>query len=260
MNVAVIGSLGIVGRAVEALFRPHCEVVTYDRAGAAEYPIDDIALCQFAVVCVGTPPGPDGACDVNDVMEAVGQLPLDRVLLKSTVPPGTTDALIARTGKEVCFWPEYVGENAYPTPYWPSGMDGVPFVVLGGKPATRCMFIDHLMPILGPSKTYFQCTAVEAEVIKYMENAYFATKVTFVNEFRRICDAFGADWHSVREGWLLDPRVNPDHTAVFADDPGFGGRCLPKDVNAIVAAATAAGYVPEFLRDVLRNNDRFRTP
>ena len=259
MKVAVIGNLGVVGRAIEALFRTRCEVITYDRAGDGDYPSEAIAACDFAVVCVGTPAGGDGACDTSDVFEAVGALPIDRVLLKSTVPPGTTDALIAKTGKDVCFWPEYVGESPFPSPYWPSGMEDVPFVVVGGRPESRRDFIDLLLPVLGPSRTYFQCTAVEAEVIKYMENAYFATKVTFVNEFRRICDAVGADWHSVREGWLLDPRVDPDHSAVFVDAPGFGGRCLPKDVNAILAAAIKAGYVPEFLQEVLKSNDRFRT-
>jgi UDPglucose 6-dehydrogenase len=73
--------------------------------------------------------------------------------------------------------------------------------------------------VLGPTKTYFQCSAIEAEIIKYMENSYLATKVSFVNEFRRICETFGADWHAVREGWLLDPRVEPTHTAAFASAP-----------------------------------------
>jgi len=93
-------------------------------------------------------------------------------------------------------------------------------VVLGGEPKVRRWFVDLLQPVLGPAKTYFQCRAREAEIIKYMENAYLAAKVSFVNEFRRICEAFGADWHAVREGWLLDPRVEPAHTAAFASAPG----------------------------------------
>jgi UDPglucose 6-dehydrogenase len=90
-----------------------------------------------------------------------------------------------------------------------------------------------------------------------MENAYLAAKVSFVNEFRRICETFGADWHTVREGWLLDPRVEPAHTAAFARAPGFGGKCLPKDLCAIIHAATSTGYDPALLREVLRSNERF---
>ncbi len=109
------------------------------------------------------------------------------------------------------------------------------------------------------SVRYFQCSAREAEIIKYMENAHLAAKVSFVNEFRRICEAFGADWHTVREGWLLDPRVEPAHTAAFASAPGFGRKCLPKDLNAIIRAASDAGYSPLLLREILSSNARFRS-
>jgi UDPglucose 6-dehydrogenase len=129
---------------------------------------------------------------------------------------------------------------------------------LGGDPSARRHFIDLLQPVLGPARTYFQCTAIEAEIIKYMENAYRATKVTFVTEFRRICETFGADWHTVRGGWLLDPRIEPAHTAAFASTPGFGGKCLPKDLAAIIRAAADAGYSPGLLSEVLHSNQRFR--
>lgn len=91
-----------------------------------------------------------------------------------------------------------------------------------------------------------------------MENSFLAMKVTFVNEFYEICAALDADWNAVREGWLLDPRVESSHTAVFAANRGYAGKCLPKDVNAIVRAATAAGYEPNLLIEMVRSNGRFR--
>jgi len=80
---------------------------------------------------------------------------------------------------------------------------------------------------------YYACSAVEAEIIKYMENSFLTTKVAFVNQFYDIANLFGADWHRVREGWLLDERVGRAFSAVFADNRGFGGKCLPKDISAI---------------------------
>jgi UDP-glucose 6-dehydrogenase len=68
-----------------------------------------------------------------------------------------------------------------------------------------------------------------------------------------------ADWHTVREGWLLDPRVSPAHTAAFATAPGFGGKCLPKDLAAIIRAATSAGYHPALLTQILHSNQDFRS-
>jgi UDPglucose 6-dehydrogenase len=257
MKIGIIG-LGHVGATMRALFESHAAIVAFDQADTLPYPHDELSACDFAVICVSTPAGPDGACDTSNVIDAVKQLPTQRVLIKSTVPPGTTAELAEATGKTICFSPEYVGESTYHQPFWGESAAGVPFVILGGQPDARRYFIDSLLPVLGPSKVYFQCTAREAEVIKYMENAFFATKVTFVNEFFEICQAVGADWHTVREGWLLDPRVEPMHTAVFAASRGYAGKCLPKDTDAIVHAAAKAGYHPRLLAEVARSNARFR--
>lgn len=258
-SIGVVG-LGRVGRSVSELFAASARIVAFDRTDEAPYPTAELAGCDFALVCVDTPAGADGTADLDSVRNAIAAIPCERILLKSTVPPGTTAALRADTGKSICFWPEYVGESKYINPYFPSEIADVPFVIIGGEPADRRWFIDRLLPVLGPTKTYFQCSSTEAELIKYAENSYFATKITFVNEFRQICDHFGSDWHTVREGWLLDPRVEPMHTAAFEDDPGFGGKCLPKDLRAIVAAAAANGYRAALLAEVLASNDRLRAP
>lgn len=257
MTVGVIGR-GYVGRSVCELFESGARVVTWDRRDPVPYPAEALSACDMALVCVDTPTAADGHADVSAVEAAIEALPCHRVLLKSTVSPGTTDRLVAMTGKSICFWPEYVGESRYHNPYFPTSIAEVPFVILGGRRSARRWAVDALLPILGPTKTYFQCDAMEAELIKYAENAYFATKVTFVNEYRRICEAFGADWHTVREGWLLDPRVEPMHTAAFRDAPGFDGKCLPKDLRAIVASSTDHGHDPRLLREVLASNGRFR--
>jgi UDPglucose 6-dehydrogenase len=256
-SIGIIG-MGHVGHAMFDLFSRYTRIVTFDASGNDDYPERQLAACDAAIICVDTPMRDDGACDIRKVCDAVQRLPTSRVLIKSTIAPGTTDFLIESTGKQICFSPEYVGESTYYQPFWADDARGVPFVVLGGEPAVRRWFTDLILPVLGPTKVYFQCSALEAEIIKYMENSYFATKVSFVNEFRRICAAFGADWHTVREGWLLDPRVEPMHTAAFAHSPGFGGKCLPKDLHAIVHAAAAAGYIPALLAEVLRSNQRFR--
>ena len=255
--VGVIG-IGQVGRSVCDLLAAHVRLVTWDRADGEPYPDAELAGCDFAIVCVDTPGRAEGRADVSSVAQATARLPCEQVLLKSTVPPGTTRRLAATTGKSICYWPEYIGESRYHNPVFPSRIEDVPFVVLGGEPAIRRWFIDRLLPVLGPTKTYFQCDAIEAELIKYVENAYFATKIAFVNEFRRICDTFAADWHTVREGWLLDPRVERMHTAAFDDDPGFGGKCLPKDLAAIVTAADDVGYAATLLSEVMATNARLR--
>jgi nucleotide sugar dehydrogenase len=217
------------------------------------YPESELTDCDFAVVAVGTPAREDGSCDTSQVQDAVSQLPTTRVLLRSTVPPGTTAQLARETGKQICFMPEYVGET-YFSQLW-SGADAhIPFLIFGGEPSIREYFVDQLLPIVGPDKFLFQCSSSEAELIKYMENAYFATKVAFVNEFYEISRLLKLDWHAVREGWLLDPRVERDHSAVFPSARGFSGRCLPKDLSAIVQIARDAGWQPTLLAAVGESN------
>jgi UDP-glucose 6-dehydrogenase len=92
-----------------------------------------------------------------------------------------------------------------------------------------------------------------------MENSFIATKVVFMNEFARIAKTYYANVNVVREGFLDDPRMSRDFSFVYEDKPGFDGKCLPKDLNAIVHAAAKAGYDPKFIRAVIENNDRLRS-
>jgi nucleotide sugar dehydrogenase len=193
------------------------------------------------------------------VEESVQKLRTSIILIKSTIEVGTTDKLKAKYKKRIVFSPEYVGESKYWQPYFNSNMKEVPMVILGGEQKDTSTIIDLLAPILGPTKFYYQTTAKTAEIVKYMENTFFALKVTFCNEMFSICEKSGVDYWDVREAWLLDPRINRMHTAVFKEDRGFGGKCYPKDVNALVKYAEKSGYEPHLLKEILKSNERFRS-
>jgi len=255
MKIALIG-LGYVGSAFKNLVEDHYDLVTYDPKYNAIYPQTEIDACELAVICVPTPMAEDGTCDISIVEAAISKLNNTHILLKSTVAPGTTAQLQKITGKDVCFSPEYIGESSYYNPVYTS-MKETPFLIVGGPKAEREYMFTIFETILGPYAHYFGCEAIEAEVIKYMENSFFATKVTFVNEFYEIAQQFGADWHSVREGWLLDERIGRGSSTVFANRRGFSGKCLPKDINAIVAASEAQGYTPNLLKQVINSNEQF---
>ncbi|MDX6278864.1 MAG: UDPglucose 6-dehydrogenase [Nocardioidaceae bacterium] len=256
-KIAIIG-LGHVGKGLRDRLDGVCDLVTYDIADGRDYPADDLATCDLGFICVGTPSAPDGSADVSHVIDAVNAAQFSPIVIKSTVPPGTTDRLIAETGKTICFSPEYTGESHWVGSTWQQFEDAAAFQIVGGEPAARRAVLDVLVSLFGPETQMFQCTAAEAEMVKYAENTYFATKVTFVNEIARLCAAAGLDWHTVREGWLLDPRVERDHTAVFPDAPGFAGRCLPKDLDALIAfAQNELGTTAGLLEAVRQRNETF---
>lgn len=256
MKIGIIG-MGHVGRNVERRFTAaSIETVTYDNADGAPYPRSELKSCDFVVICVGTPKRSDGAAEVSDVFDAITRCPSDRILLRSTVPPGTTEALVARTGKSVCFSPEYVGETTFASNTWDHWADDRTFQIIGGHPGSRSWFLAKLTTIYGASTRFFECTSTEAEIIKYMENCFFAAKITFVNEFYDLCKSLDSNWFAVREGWLLDPRIERDHTAVMPDDRGFSGRCLPKDVDALLQFARERGLSMPLMKAVRDANER----
>lgn len=276
MRILVVG-YGYVGKAMTELLSKRYNVYVYDplckpnaqkteSSTFIEWIEKDELKKPFdlVVICVPTPMSESGECDTSIVEESIGLTNGKLYLIKSTVEPGTTQKLtedfdcVLDIEKRIVFSPEYVGESKYYNSYFPEKMIETPFMVLGGREEDTKEVIDILLPILGPDKNYLQMSSTEAELVKYMENTFFATKITYCQEMFDLCDKVGADWHKVREGWLADPRINPMHTAVFRNDRGFGGKCLPKDTNALAAYFKKQGITSEILEAVLKKNNELR--
>lgn len=259
-TVAIIG-YGYVGKAMFDFFSQKHRTIFFDPFVNGSCTKEEANTADLAVVCVFTPSMPNGACDTSIVEDVTAWLETPVILIKSTVGPGTTDRLKASTQKRIVFSPEYIGESDYDTGKhnFNKSVKNTSFMTFGGDPLDVDYCINIVIPIFGPNKTYHTTTAITAEIAKYMENCYFATKLVFCYEFERICKTFGASYNAVRECWLLDPRMESSHSAVFPqNDAPFDGKCLPKDIRAIIAGASAAGYDPEFLQSVRTNNERIK--
>lgn len=223
------------------------------------------------VVCVPTNAGIDGRANtelLEYIVEQLGEytrwnLLRPVILIKSTTPPSVLKNLNSKYDN-VVFSPEYMGESKYFTPYWkypdPQRMETHGWQTFGGRSTFTNACVDIFIEVLGATTKFYQTDIVTAGLAKYMENAYFATKVTFCNEFAQICEAFGVSYNNLREIWLADPRVEPMHTAVFTKNRGYGGKCFPKDVKAIIADSINYGrYVPELLKSVDQVNTKIRS-
>ena len=84
---------------------------------------------------------------------------------------------------------------------------------------------------------------ITAEMIKYMNNVFFATKVSIMNEFKLVCNAIGGNWDQALKGFAADQRIGDSHLNVPGPDGklGFGGSCFPKDINAFMSMAKDLG-------------------
>ena len=255
MKIAIVG-FGFVGKFLKEIFP---DAMIYDPfLPEVSVTKEEINKAEAAFIGVPTNMLPDGSCDTSIVESTIEWLKTPLIIIRSTVKPGTTDKLAKKyPQKHIVFQPEYIGE----TPNHPmktGALSEKTFMIFGGSKEDCGKAILVYQKVYNASVKTLCVSALEAEIIKYMENTAIGTMVTLVNEFYNICQAFGVSYDIVREGFLLDPRMSRYFTFVYPEKRGFEGKCLPKDLNAIVKASEAAGYAPQFIKDVLKNNQRIR--
>jgi len=231
---------------------------------------------QVVFVAVGTPSSPDGSADlraVDAVSDEIARLLCRPIVLviKSTVPIGTSDAVAGRIRKalalrsdelaalgvlpasgrveelcEVVFCPEFLREGK-------ALLDLVhPHrIVIGTESKAALDLLKRLFasidaPILVTDRR-------SAEAIKYASNAFLATKISFVNEMANLCEMTGADIIDVAVGMGMDDRIGDKFLQAGV---GYGGSCFPKDTKALLSIAETAGYNFAILKAVVAVNER----
>jgi nucleotide sugar dehydrogenase len=280
-TIGVIGC-GFVGKAIVEYFKTHFNVVARDvsyeqmfthvdgRIESKFMSVEDknnydrINSCDLVVVCVPTEMQKDGKVDISIVEEMVSKLTnADLILIKSTVPPGTTDYLSKKYSMPLAFSPEFLGESSYATHWWkgyahPTDLTKHSFIIFGGERFIVSDIVEFFKVISGPSCKYMCTDAKTAEFVKYFENIAGAMKVAFCNEMYEAANVFGIDYNEARELFLLDNRFfDPNHTLVFKDKRGFSGKCYPKDLIGFIRALESSGYVSKLLRGIWNRNIEF---
>lgn len=262
-RIAIIG-LGYVGHAHEIFFKDKFDIVVYDPPlGFSDKEL--VNKADLAIISVPTPMAKDGSADVSIVEETLRWLRVPLIVIKSTVPPGTTQRLIKKYKLKRClvFSPEFIGEGGYPVPHWegmphPTDMKLHRAFIFGGEQNTMKKILPFFTAVRGPFAEYRMTDSTTAELAKYMENSWIATKVIFCNEFFDIAKVFGVSYDELRELWLSDARVGRSHTLVYSNKRGFDGKCIPKDINGIYHASRKRGYSAPFLGAIIETNKRYR--
>ena len=232
-KVGVIGN-GFVGEAITFAFSSVSKLYVFDIDPLKSLnDLSSIHNCDFVFICVPTPMFEDGSQDlsyVESTFENATSKPL--YIIKSTVLPGTTEKFSKKYSKfKIIFSPEFLTERTAKLDVLTQSR-----IILGGELAltkkAKILFNQRFKNknvILTDSKT--------AELIKYMNNTFFATKVSIMNEFKLLSDEIGANWSEAVEGFASDGRIGDSHLNVPGHDGilGYGGTCLPKDVNALLS-------------------------
>ena len=153
-------------------------------------------------------------------------------ILKSTVLPGTTETLSKQYPNfKIIFSPEFLTERTAKLDILTQSR-----IILGGE-FTLTEKAKTLFNKRFKIKNIIQTDSKTAELTKYMNNSFFATKVSIMNEFRLLCDKIGANWEDALRGFVSDGRIGDSHLNVPGHDGklGYGGTCFPKDVNALLS-------------------------
>ena len=226
---------------------------------------DGIANADCAFICVGTPPQPDGSCDLSYVRQVACEIgrhmQKDLVVVdKSTVPVGTADEVRALIDKElaargvsyqvdVVSNPEFLKEGDAISDFMKPDR-----VVLGTDSERAASLMRELYSPFARTRDKIIVMGVRsAEMTKYAANCMLATKISFINEIATICTQVGADVRDVRTGIGSDSRIG--YQFIYPG-VGYGGSCFPKDVKALIRTAENAGVRPELLNAVEAVNAR----
>jgi UDPglucose 6-dehydrogenase len=267
MKIGIVGQ-GYVGTAIKVGFEPHYTVETYDKYDGFKSTVqlfDLVAECKVIFVCVPTPMNTDGTCH-TDIVESVIE-EIDKwvssyhkdikptVVIKSTVPPGTTDRLHKKyKNVDVIFNPEFLTEANFLEDFKNQNR-----IILGGirRGTTK---LRQVYSKVFPHATIVKTNAKYAETVKYFINCFLGTKVSFANEMKILCDEIDIDYDKVVEYATYDERLGKSHWAVPGPDGdyGFGGHCLPKDISAIVNEYDDMKLLQVVLEAVVETNDKVR--
>jgi UDPglucose 6-dehydrogenase len=265
MKIGVVGN-GFVGHAM-TLLRPYVEVLVWDVVPEKRDPktLDMetfVEESEIIFVAVPTPMNSDGSANldiVRSVCEEIQEIDDTKyIVLRSTVPPGTSEEL------DVNFMPEFLTEKNWEEDFkncdqWILGSTD-PFLYEKMKRMFELAYNNGSGSVI--NKQVIQCKPSEAEMIKYLKNVFLSVKVGFFNELESICSELDINYENVRCIATQDERIGTGHSKVPGHDGhrGFGGTCFPKDTNALANFANE-NFIPTPILDaVIKRNEEVDRP
>jgi UDPglucose 6-dehydrogenase len=221
------------------------------------------ATSRIFFIAVGTPPGNDGSADLSFVLSAardIGRLISDYSIIvdKSTVPVGTADRVRATVEEElqarglqvdvdVVSNPEFLKEGAAIEDFLKPGR----IIVGTDSDRAREVMRELYAPFTRNHERIIYMSPRDAEMTKYAANSMLATRISFMNEIAILCERLQVDVENVRLGIGSDPRIG--YSFIYPGC-GYGGSCLPKDIDALIHMSETQGYTPLVLNAVRERN------
>jgi len=260
MKIGIIGC-GFVGGTILNVLKDRYNVIAYDKF-MNEYKnnFDKLSECSVIFIAVPTPMEDSGKIDLTIIEEVLNNLdklefkekPI--IVIRSTAVPGTTEGLSKKYNFEFVYNPEFLREK-----HALEDFKKMNRVVLGSNKKENSEKVKSLYQTFLPDAAYILTNWKTAEMIKYAANTALATQIIMANELYQICKTLEIDYEEVRHILALDDRIAKNIDVPGPDGSlGFGGKCFPKDLNAIIQLAKEKGYNPDFFEQVWKSNLKLR--
>lgn len=267
-TIGIIG-YGYVGHSVEygfvdydreRGFEPKHRVLIYDKYKDTDDLSEVLSQSNIIFICLPTPYNEDNLCiDLSICDEMLAQIcptvaDQGKVLvIKSTVAPGTTRRY-AEMYPQVPFAmnPEFLTEANYLQDFVHPDR-----IVIGADNDWVAQKVIDLYRTCFLSATIVRMSTVAAEIVKYQANVMLAAKVTLANIFYDLCTAKNVNYDDVKKAVALDKRIGGSHLDVTTER-GFGGKCFPKDLGAVIGSCRELGVDSKVLEEVHDYNLRIR--
>ena len=265
MRIGIIGQ-GFVGNAIYQKFSKYYDILTYDLDESKCNSTKDKVLNQEIIfMCLPTPMNKDGSCNVDIISKELDNLDLladnyetiKTIVVKSTIPPGTTDRWNKQFNSlDIVFNPEFLTEaNAV------DDFETQTRIILGGSIKSTTLLKQLYSSIFRKTSKIIKTDAKTAELVKYVTNTFLSTKVSFANEIYDLCSGIGLDYDKVIEYATYDERLGLSHWGVPGPDGdrGFGGHCFPKDLSALIKITEDLNTRNNVLVATQKTNDEVRS-
>jgi len=268
MKIGVIG-VGVVGGATKEVLSKSHEIFPYDKYKKPynyKKNIEDLTEnSEVVFICVPTPMKPSGEIDYSPIYNSLSQLEEESkkkkrkledmlVVIRSTAVSGTTDKFAKEYPFRFVFNPEFLREK-----HASEDMKNMDRIIIGANNEEDYgKLLEVYLPIF-PQAKYIHVNRKTAEMIKYAANVILAGQIALANEIYQICNAIGVEYDVVKNTILLDQRIGRNIDVPGPDgDFGFGGKCFPKDLNALIYLAREKMYRPYLLEEIWRLNEKVR--
>lgn len=250
-QIGIIG-VGMVGGSLQRYFESKkIQPKLFDKYKKIGSPAE-VRQSKTVFICVPTPFHKTKGFDDSALLDAISLFTKPMIIvIKSTVLPGTTDALQKKFPQHrFLFNPEFLVEKKadHDTCH--------PDRQIVGYTSKSLSIAEEVLDLLPHAPSKFIVQAAEAEMIKYFGNAFLGLKVTFANQMYDLCQVLGIDYGKVNLCAGSDPRIGISHLDVqHGGYRGYGGKCLPKDIGALLILAKKNHAPLPLLDSAARYND-----